>query len=265
MAQQSPIIETACTLMPEWRDRSVQVLEFLDGGYSHANYRLRVGQSDYALRVPSRLSDGQRAFEAAWWRQLPEGLSAPFVRYDVHTGALLTAWVDGPLLVQAGADDDALVTYLCDLHSRLPDPGRRYDVTALIDRWLPHSVPRAAQQARRALSSLSFSVPCHNDLNPWNVICTAPRWTTLDWEFVGVNDPLFDVLAVAYGLGRDTQAVRDLCLAYLGRTALEPGRFEAQFAAYWLREYAWAVDQIAQGNSRTEVLEQRDSALARLE
>ncbi len=264
MADQRQIIEAARALMPEWCDRSVQVLEFLDGGYSHANYRLRVDRTDYALRIASHLSDAQRTFEADWWQQLPAGLSAPFVRYGVHTGTLLTAWVEGPLLVQAGADDAALLSYLHDLHSRLPDPGRRYDLPALIDGWLPASLPAGVRRARTALTPLSDASPCHNDLNPWNVICTSPRWTSLDWEFVGANDPLFDVVALACGLGRDTHTVRALCQSYLGGSVRQE-RFDAQFAAFWLREYAWAVDQIARGNDRTEVLEQRDAALARLE
>lgn len=250
--------------MPTWLHRDVQVVEFLNGGYSHENYRLRVGRDDYVLRLPARIPPAQRAFEAAWWQRLPEGLSAPLLRYDAGSGALLTAWVEGPLLVQAGADDDALLVYLRDLHKRLPEAGRRYDLPALIDGWLTGSLPPAARRARAALSPPAHSAPCHNDLNPWNIICSEPRWITLDWEFVGANDPLFDVIALACGLGRDAQTVHALCEAYLART-IERGRFDAQCTAYWLREYAWAEDQTRRGNDRREVLEQRESALRRLE
>ena len=38
------------------------------------------------------------------------------------------------------------------------------------------------------------------DLNPWNVIVTEARWETIDWEFVGNHDPLFDLITLHQGL-----------------------------------------------------------------
>ena len=255
----------ACGLMPEWHDADVHVLGFLEGGYSHRNYRLRAHGQDYAIRLPQGLTAAQRDFERRWWQQLPAALSAPLIRYDRHTGILLTRWVDGPLLVHAERDEGALVRYIRALHADLPDPKRRYDLGALVDSWLAGERQPAVQRARALIgrASKQTMTACHNDLNPWNVICAEPAWVTLDWEMVGRNDPLFDVIVAGYGLDKSANEVLSLCEAYLDGTP-EAGRFERLSTAFWLREFAWAHNQLARGNERPEVARQRDDALARL-
>ena len=72
------------------------------------------------------------------------------------------------------------------------------------------SLTRAALQVR----------PCHNDLNPWNVIVSAAdpgRWCTLDWEIAGDNDPLFDLICVSEGLGWSLEETDKLIDEYLER------------------------------------------------
>ena len=255
----------ACGLMPEWRIADVHVLGFLEGGYSHRNYRLRAHGQDYAIRLPRGLSAAQRDFERRWWLQLPAALSAPLIRYDRHTGALLTRWVEGPLLVHADQDEAALVRYVRALHADLPDPKRRYDLTGLVDAWLPGERQAAVQQARDLVGSAAGKhlAACHNDLNPWNVICAEPGWVTLDWEMVGRNDPLFDVIVAGYGLDKSANEVLSLCETYL-QDRVETERFERLSTAFWLREFAWAHNQLLRGNERAEVVRQRAVALDRL-
>jgi len=106
--------------------------------------------------------------------------------------------------------------------------------------------------------------PCHNDLNPWNVIVSASdpaRWCTLDWEIAGDNDPLFDLICLSEGLGWSLDETDQLMDEYLEliespRAPTTPQRRTIR-KAYFLREYAWALAQLASGNRRDEIEAQR--------
>lgn len=62
---------------------------------------------------------------------------------------------------------------------------------------------------------------CHNDLNPTNVIVGRDRAWLIDFDHLGVGDPLFDVATVIAAMGLPD--ARDILAHYLGR---EPTRIE---------------------------------------
>ena len=78
----------------------------------------------YVLRIPVRAQPYvNRAAESAWYRGLPESVGVRPIALDVATGLMVTAWVDGELLVDVFADRFAqgdLLAYLHTLHSALP-------------------------------------------------------------------------------------------------------------------------------------------------
>ena len=102
---------------------------------------------------------------------------------------------------------------------------------------------------------------CHNDLNPWNIIRVedgkdAASFRTLDWESAGDNDPLFDLVGLCVGLGWGMDHARACHDAYRrGRTGngVTEARLRDTFRAFLVREYAWAVAQLALGNDRDEI------------
>jgi thiamine kinase-like enzyme len=105
---------------------------------------------------------------------------------------------------------------------------------------------------------------CHNDLNPWNLIETPKgRWVTLDWEWVGLNDPLFDLVVLHQGAGFSEAELLPMASAYLERPP-QAGRLEDCLTAFWLREYGWANAEIAAGSTRQEIRDQRTLAEAKL-
>ncbi len=106
---------------------------------------------------------------------------------------------------------------------------------------------------------------CHNDLNPWNIIVDAKgRWHTLDWEWVGLNDPVFDVVTLHQGLEIDG-GLRALVGDYLCVEQDQADqRAERAIEQFWQRELNWAKRQINTGNERAEVLEQAETAAVKL-
>jgi thiamine kinase-like enzyme len=116
-----------------------------------------------------------------------------------------------------------------------------------------------------ALPSVSTSneaATCHNDLNPWNILVTPEGWKTLDWEFVGRNDPLFDLVALHQGLQLDINTLPALATAFLPSCSAK--RLTRAFAHFWLREWCWASYQLRQGNRREEIVEQEREAKQQL-
>jgi Ser/Thr protein kinase RdoA (MazF antagonist) len=266
-------------LRPRWQVGDVRGVEHLIGGYSNDNYGLTHQNADYVLRVVrASATPVDRNFE----RRLLMGpvalLTAPLTAYVLPEGHMLTRKVAGPLLVQTEPTPVDLARYLARLHLRMPPLGRRYDVAATIARDLRSAAQRGEQTppwiatAYSMLPSAALQLrPCHNDLNPWNVIVSATdpvRWCTLDWEFAGDNDPLFDLLCLAGGLGWSIEQTDALIDAYLEFSESPRAPTTAQRRtvrlAYLLREYAWALAQRAVGNHRSEIDEQLNRSAAAL-
>lgn len=269
------LISLVVDLVPHWPRSSVTIEAHLPGGYAHANYRVRVDDRRFALRTPGSLPQpADLAFEAQWLTRLPADIGARTVAYDASTGALLTAWIDAPLLAETQRSPAELVSYLVDLHCRLPNTERRYNLPAKVDGWLAQSHLKGAQglavtRARHRISR--HDVPTqttHNDLNPWNILCADGGWRTLDWEWVGTNDPFFDLVTLGLGVKLDEPALSEMAHQYADRTRLTTrtvaDRLNHAVCAFWLREYAWADHELRTGNSRPEVLTQRDQALTQL-
>ena len=111
--------------------------------------------------------------------------------------------------------------------------------------------------------------------NPWNV--NALRTSTgrrlprlahvLDWEHAGDNDPLFDVLGLCTCLEWDRETTQACVHAWSdagGTPPPSPDHLDRTLTAFYIREYAWAVAQLAQGNDRPEIHQQATDYLARL-
>ncbi|XOV81688.1 MAG: phosphotransferase [bacterium] len=252
-------------LMPTWQFAAVDNLAYLSGGYSNINYALDYQGKRYVLRIPQIAQPFvDRAHELAWYNTLPDDVGIRPLALDLNTGAMITPWIPGKLL----ADDfprcslEQYVRYLQKLHSSLPDAHRRYDLEAISSAyWENETAPVSLSNPPESLVR-----SCHNDLNPWNVIVTSAGWVTLDWEFVGHNDPLFDLVALHHGLQLAQSALPLFAQLYLGKPCPDlDERLHSVQTAYWLRELGWAHFQIKHGNHRAEIRAQLQMAEQALE
>ena len=129
------LVERILRLVPAWTDSAFANIGYLDGGFSNSNYAFDVDGARYVIRLPGpEQAFVDRRFEAAWYAQLPETFAKPLV-LDVESGTMISAWIDGELLVDAWpriVEPSRLVEYLETLHSALPPCGRNYDVDALL-------------------------------------------------------------------------------------------------------------------------------------
>ena len=261
-------METAYRLMPAWRGRSAVRIEYLPGGYTNRNYRIDIDGASYALRIV----DGGGPPRPGESRYLAVCRAPDVVGYDAETGHMLTRWIEGRSLADAPPTVAEAGRYLADLHAEIPAGVRCYDYRSEIEDLFARSANADRGVAARfeALAwSAAESRGCHNDLNPWNVIRVAPdagadhAFRTLDWESAGDNDRLFDLVGLGLGLEWSIDQMAACSVAY-NMTPIGNGspmqvtldRLRQTVCAYRIREYAWAVAQIAAGNDRLEIREQ---------
>lgn len=256
---ESHVREVLTALVPAWRPQEVQRIEYLPGGYTNRNYRLEVRGHAYVLRVVERAKP--RRFERDY---LALDIAPDIVAYDRDRGHLLTRWIPGQVLADSPPSPGEAGEYLADLHARIPLGLNRYDFAREIItmfRRARHVDPAVKDCFERTAWRPATWRGCHNDLNPWNIIRVeggrkSARFRTLDWESAGDNDPLFDLVGLCVGLRWGMEYARACHDAYrqggAGIAATET-RLRDTFRAFLIREYAWAVAQLAIGNDRDEI------------
>jgi thiamine kinase-like enzyme len=293
MSEIPDLRSTVTGLLPDWLNSDLGDLLYLEGGFTNRNFRFRHQRDWYVLRVPGPNGPWtDRALEAHFYalaRDLGQPLTAPVMVCDSDSGLMITRWVQGQLLADLRCSPEEMAAHLCTLHSalrkvsraaprtfeRVYDPiveARRLFAGAAPDPWLVRLAE--SQQWRPSQFAL-----CHNDLNPWNLIRTPEgAWVTLDWEWLAWNDPLFDLIALHAGMGQDARALRQMADHYKSATQtvgeLSGDALLAEMAtdaelttaqtAFWLRETAWAANELRVGHVRPEISAQYETGRARL-
>ncbi len=260
---QEYIQQIVAALVPDWD--AVGNVTYLEGGYSNANYAFTHGGDRYVLRIP-RLAQPyvDRVREHAWYADLPDDIGVRPIALNANNGQMISPWVEGELLVDVWHrfTVDDLLSYLKGLHARLPGLSVTYDVAELSQAFWPHGQLAVSAEPPTVLAT------CHNDLNPWNIIVTDSGWLTLDWEFVGANDPLFDLVALHQGLELPAADLPELAVSYLAGAATPEEAMRRLARAernFWIRELGWAEFQLRHGNVREEIRDQVATARRRLE
>jgi thiamine kinase-like enzyme len=212
--------------IPDFAGRPIDRLEIERiGGLTNRNYRITIGPKSYVLRLAGagtaayidRQAEAHNAKVAA-----AAGVNAEVLFFGAADGTLLARYVDGAQTMSEGAFKDlarverAARTFR-QMH-RFPQAfAGRFDVFAQIDEYLSllrrnsaripdgyDELQREADGARRVLAERPASLaPCHNDPLAENFIDTATRMYLVDWEYAGMNDPMWDLgdLSVEAGFG----------------------------------------------------------------
>jgi thiamine kinase-like enzyme len=242
------------------------------GGLTNRVYRLQAGDEETVLRLPGEGTEDyiDRKVEAhnsyAAWRA---GVSPEVLYCDPASGVMLMRHVAGtsmtPELFRAtpGAPARAAQAF-----RKLHDSGEtfefRFELFAMIDDYLKvleqrgavlpdgyHDVVAEAGPVREALQAHPAQLaPCHCDPLCENFLDTGSRMWIVDWEYSGMNDPLWDLGDLSVEAEFEPHHEREMMEAYCGGPVPDAvyGRMVVYKAMCDLLWTLWGLIQHADGN-----------------
>jgi thiamine kinase-like enzyme len=186
------------------------------GGLTNLVFQIGHGNQQFVLRLPgkgteeyiSRTNEAQAAAEAARAGVSPEVLFA-----DPATGVMVTRLVSNATTMSPdnfksihGAPARAGEVFR-RLHSSGAKFDFRFELFSMIDEYLKvittkdielpagyHDVVREAETVRAALAAHPLPLTaCHCDPLCENFLDTGERMWLVDWEYSGMNDPMWDL------------------------------------------------------------------------
>ena len=236
----------------------------LEGGITNHNVKLTDGGQEYVVRLGHDIPEHMilRWHELALSQTAHAAGLAPEVIYHAP-GVLVLRFVDAAPLEGSDLHDTATLEGAVDLVRRLHTDGMRLHRGPLLSFWVFHILRTYAAFLRDNRSGHLALLPDllaeaeqleaqigpvdlvlgHNDLLPANILKGADRLWLIDWEYGGLNSPLFDLggLASNAGLPRDGE---ELMLARYYAQAPDATlwqRYEAMKCASLLRETMWSM------------------------
>ncbi|MER8404685.1 phosphotransferase family protein [Mesorhizobium sp. M1307] len=243
---------------------------------------------DFCLRIPGKGTEEyiNRANEAVAAREAAKaGVSPEVLHVDAETGVLVTRFVAGAetmspekFKTRPGSPARAGKAFR-KLHTSGAVFPFRFELFAMIDDYLKvlstkdvalpagyHDVVREAEAVRSALAAQALPiVACHCDPLCENFLDTGDRMWIVDWEYSGMNDPLWDLGDLSVEGQFNAAQDEEMMLAYFGgepRPA-ERGRIVIYKAMCDLLWTLWGLIQLANKNPADDFRAYADGRFAR--
>ena len=192
---------------------------------------------EYCLRIPGKGTEEyiDRANEAVAAKEAARAdVSPEVVHFDPETGVMLTRYIDGavtmsPDLFKARKGSPARAgEAFRKLHSSSAKFPFRFELFSMIDDYLKilsgktvdlpegyHDVLAEAETVRAALNAHPLPLTaCHCDPLCENFLDTGERMWVVDWEYSGMNDPMWDLGDLSVEAGFDAAQDEEMIAAY---------------------------------------------------
>ena len=207
------------------------------GGLTNRNYKISIGLDRYVLRIPGDKTGDyiNRKVEAHNARVAAEtGVNAEVLFFDEGDGLMLCRFLDGCISMtpelfhqRSGAPARAAMA-LRQVHRSGRKFEFRFELFNMIDDYLRvlaklgallpdgyHEVVREAESVRRSLDAHPAALaPCHCDPLSENFLDDGKRMWVVDWEYSGMNDPLWDLGDMSVEAGFTEAQDREMMEAY---------------------------------------------------
>jgi len=243
------------------------------GGLTNRVYRISNGQQRLIVRIPGDGTEAyiNRAVELHNARAAARaGVSAPFLWADAETGVMITRCIDDAVTMtadlfarRAGAPARA-GRALAALHRSGEAFEFRFELFAMIADYLAlldekqatlpdgyADVVAAAEPIKQLLESHPAPpAPCHCDPLCENFLDDGKRLWIVDWEYSGMNDPMWDLGDLSIEAGLDRARELEMLTAYFNRppTSAEHARVVIYKAMCDLLWTLWGLIQHADDN-----------------
>jgi thiamine kinase-like enzyme len=242
------------------------------GGLTNRVYRLQAGNQATVLRLPGEGTEAyiDRKVESHNAHAAHRAGVSPQVLYcDAGSGVMLMRHVAGTTMTPElfrttpGAPARAAQAFR-KLHASGETFEFRFELFAMIDDYLKileqrgavlpdgyHDVVAEAGPVREALQAHPEELaPCHCDPLCENFIDTGSRMWIVDWEYSGMNDPLWDLGDLSVEAEFEPHNDREMMEAYCGGPVPDAvyGRMVVYKAMCDLLWTLWGLIQHADGN-----------------
>jgi len=209
------------------------------GGLTNLVFRIDHGSERYVLRLPGKGTEEyiDRAVEIHNARVAARAdVSAEVIYADTDSGVMLTRYIDDSVTMtpdafrqRAGSPARAGAA-LRKMHDWPEDFEFRFELFSMIDDYLAILAQRkaelpdgyadvvaSAEPVREALERKPVKLaPCHCDPLCENFLDTGERMWIVDWEYSGMNDPLWDLGDLSVEAGFDPEQDLEMMRAYCG-------------------------------------------------
>ncbi len=254
------------------------------GGLTNIVYRA----GDVVLRMPGKgteeyinRSDEKVAAEEA----ARAGVSPEVLHVAPETGVMVTRYVEGATTMSPdafraipGAPGRAGEAFRI-LHTSGATFPARFDLFGMIEEYLavlstknvalPEGYHDAVAQSEKMRSVLEAASPdpvaCHCDPLCENFLDTGERMWIVDWEYAGMNDPMWDLGDLSVEGGFDAAQDKELLEAYFGGapSTADHGRMVIYKAMCDLLWTLWGLIQLANENTAEDFRAYADERFVR--
>jgi thiamine kinase-like enzyme len=239
------------------------------GGLTNRVYRA----GELCLRIPGKGTEeyiNRRNEKAAAAEAARAGVSPEVLYFDDRSGVMVTRFLDGAATMSAAGfrDRTGAPARAGAAFRKLHDSGAvfpfRFELFAMIDGYLKvlankeivlpdgyHDVVAEAGTVRAALAAHRLPLaPCHCDPLCENFLDTGVRMWIVDWEYSGMNDPMWDLGDLSVEAGFDAGQDEEMIAAWFGGepTPAERGRIVIYKAMCDLLWTLWGLIQHANAN-----------------
>lgn len=243
------------------------------GGLTNLVHRVDMGDTSVIVRIAGEGTDEyiNRSIEAHNAEAAARaGVSPKVIFAEPASGLMISETVPDietmtPALFKSRAGSPARAgAALAKLHSSGEVFQFRFELFAMIDDYLKilstkdvklpegyDAVVAAAAPIKQVLEGADIALaPCHCDPLCENFLDDGAVMWIVDWEYSGMNDPLWDVGDLSVEAGMDAAQDAELMTAYFGRapSAAETGRMVIYKAMCDLLWTLWGLIQHADGN-----------------
>lgn len=253
--------------VPEWQGKDWQIT-VLKGGLANRNYVATIDGERFVIKAITQAMD-----DFSLMIPVPHLLANSVMAGETGVGpkvfhvfpdlpASVMEFVNGKTLQTANLSEAAYIPRLgetiAELHTKCAPFGNRIEIWDFLEGYLhlmdehklktPDGILETEPLIRRIQEALAVHalphVSSHNDLLPLNIMDDG-RIRLVDYDFSGLNDPVFDLGGLAMeGLLNPDQIAR-LCEAYFGRhDAIQVARARLFGIA---AQYTWSLLFVGMG------------------
>lgn len=243
------------------------------GGLTNLVHRVDLKDQSVIVRIPGENTEEyiDRAVEKHNAEAAARaGVSAEVLHADAASGIMITRTIEAietmtpDLFTSRDGSPGRAGAALARLHASGETFQFRFELFSMIDDYLKvlstkdvslpdgyEDVVAAAMPVGEVLAAADLPLaPCHCDPLCENFLDDGERMWIVDWEYSGMNDPLWDLGDLSVEAGMTAEQDAQMLQAYFGRepTAAETGRVVIYKAMCDLLWTLWGLIQLADDN-----------------